>query len=215
MQIYTAITGDPRKIELIKEYGLGIMISSHPRVSLGKHLKNIPCALDNGAFSAWQHGYPFDEYAFLKTMSGCFRLGLELDFITCPDIVANGTESLKFSREWRKRLNCQNLALVVQDGMDPYAVVNDNYYRFKTIFIGGTPEWKWHTAPDWICWARKMNMTVHIGRCGTVETLQTARELGADSCDSTNMVRNDRFDIYRDFVKQSQTKLPLYSGERQ
>ncbi|KKM07916.1 hypothetical protein LCGC14_1729170, partial [marine sediment metagenome] len=179
MQIYTGITGDPRKLAQIRDYGLGIMISSHPGVSIPKDLSGIPCALDNGAFSAWQNDYPFDEYAFLKTMSKCRVKKINLDFIACPDIVAGGQRSLNFSLMWRKRLTIDNIALVVQDGMEPKHTVNCNYAQFSHIFIGGTPDWKWATAAEWVNQAHVMGMKCHIGQCGTVDRLRRAKELGA------------------------------------
>ena len=211
MIIYTCSNSTGWKLDKIKELGMGIMITTHADESYlksflsTKHLPlKVPVALDNGAFGNFSNGYPFDEHAFLSALSYCIYRKLDLDFVVCPDVVAGGNKSLDFSLRWADRLVGYNkLALEVQDGMTD--VPNDP--RFSHIFIGGTPEWKWKTAKFWVDKAHDMGKKCHIGQCGTLNRLNYAKEIGADSVDSTNFVRNDSFEIVEEHQDPRQMSL--------
>lgn len=209
MQIYTGITGDPLKLELLRKYNLGIMISSHPGVSFAAATAEFPLALDNGAFGSWVHGYPFDELTFLKTLSKCRERKYSLNFIVCPDIVAGGTDSLAFSMQWARRLPYSRWALVVQDGMRPSHLSSVHFRLFRCLFVGGTVDWKWKTAESWVNLAHRHGIKCHIGRVSTTEQLRRARDIGADSCDSTVFVRNDSWNVLEEFVNERQLSMEL------
>lgn len=207
MQIYTG-TAAGKNLEKIRQKNLGIMISPSPTFSPRKEYADIPCALDNGAFQAWKRGFPFMADLFRETLRKCYDLGLTLDFIVCPDIVANGRESLDFSLEWAtgELKTTPNLALAVQDGMLPEHV--KPYLRhFSHIFVGGTVEWKWNTAYIWTYFAHANKKKVHIGQCGTVEKAKAALKMGVDSIDSTSFVRNQNWDYIDKIFDNSQGEL--------
>ena len=206
MKIYTGGSGG-EKLEKLEKYNLGIMISSTNRLP-GEVFKNYKCALDNGAFSAFKKGYPFNEYKFYKTLDRCIDLEIKLDFITTPDIVAGGIKSLEFSLMWADRLQpYKYLALVVQDGMHEKDLTPDILERFSHIFIGGSRAWKWDTASRWIDFTHNHGKLLHIGQCGTIGFLQRAAELGADSCDSTSFAVNQSWHILDEFYNPTQQKL--------
>ena len=198
MQIYTSECGGV-KLANVRKYGLGIMLS--PLAMSKRDYKGIPLALDNGAFRAWTLGYPFIESAFVRALAKGYELGWPLTFIVCPDLVAQGLDSLIFSMEWaRRRPGCKKLALAVQDGLNPTIVHNQTAdLGFSTIFVGGTKKWKWETAADWVSFAHEKDMKVHIGRCGTLKGLETAAALGVDSVDSSNFARNDSWHVLEQF----------------
>lgn len=204
MKIYTAQTGDIAKIEKLQQYGVGCMISSTRRWRMtSRGLKQIPFfALDNGAFAAWQKGYPFLEHDFLYTLSKCHEQGIALDFIVCPDICGGrGSESLAFSLKWAERIPCENLALVVSSPLEP-TDISFTLWQFSAVFIGGGDEdWQWSTAPDWIEFAHNRGRRCHIGMCNTLAKLRLAADLGADSVDSTVFVRNGRWDMLEEFAR--------------
>jgi hypothetical protein len=175
----------------MQKRNIGIMLSSEA----SKAWHGFPCALDNGAFESWRRGFPWSEQRFMAMLEKAWSAGLSLDFVVCPDIVAGGKESLEFSLEWRKRLRPARLALAVQDGM-PFSVVNHLIARWFThIFVGGSTEWKWDTAAEWVRIAHERDMKCHIGRCGTLDRLRYAKQIGADSVDSTSFVRNESWHI--------------------
>lgn len=211
MQIYTGnVYGED--LERCKKYGVGIMIASTSSGFLPtKAYREVPCALDNGAFQSYRLGYPFMERFFWKTMEKCFSLGIQLDFIACPDIVCGGYESLDFSVRYahEKLRGAPRLALVVQDGMVPVGIHDRTAdAAFTHLFIGGSVEWKWKSARDWRKFASDHGMKLHIGRCGTAPDILRAQDIGADSVDGTNIARNDNWDVLE---KLSTKQFSLFS----
>jgi len=210
VEIYTG-TSFGEKFQKVKDYGLGIMISSFSLKSFppDKRFKEVHCALDNGAFNCFRKGYPFQADVFLEMMSHCYRLGIKLDFITCPDIVCGGMRSLGFSMKWAENelVSAPRLALVVQDGMTPNRMSSDHLERFTHLFIGGSVEWKWKTAKDWVKFAHDYDKICHIGQCGQLKYLELAQDYGADSVDSSSIVRNGSWDIISRFTGKGQKGL--------
>jgi len=162
----------------------------------------VRCALDNGAWGCWKRGLPFDEGAFLKAIEGAHRWGLSVDFIVAPDIVAGGRASLGFSVGWAygQLLTAPRLALAVQDGMLPQDLTPYHLERFTHIFVGGTMAWKLATAQMWVEFAHDVGKQAHIGGVGTRDRIRWAREIGADSVDSTTLSRNQNWDEMREAV---------------
>jgi hypothetical protein len=203
MKIYTGSVAG-QKLDDVIEAGMGIMISPSPSFKPRTDFSKTFCAFDNGAFQAWRRGFPFMEKLFWEALEDCYKAGVTLDFIVIPDIVAGGKESLDFSLEFREKhlSTCANLALAVQDGMDPSNVDTYDLIGVSHIFVGGTEQWKWKTAGDWIKFAKKNGKKTHIGRCGTRDGLKTAKLRGADSVDSTSFARNDALGIVEAFRSQ-------------
>jgi len=211
VKIYTGMTSG-EKLDKIKERDMGIMISSSPHASVTKSMKDVYCALDNGAFSCFSNGFPFQEDIFLNTIKACYKNSIKLDFIVCPDIVQGGLTSLDFSMSWAtgRLLSTPNLALVVQDGMTPKDIsVGFHLKYFSYIFIGGSVRWKWGTAEDWVAFAKDNGKKIHIGQCGQIKHLVRARELKVDSVDSTSWTINNSFDIIDDFREDRQPRLVI------
>ena len=202
MKIYTGQTsGD--QLKKIISLGMGIMISSSPSSLPSKEIAKTYCALDNGAFTCYRKGYPFMKEVFLKTIQDAYKKNIPLDFIVTPDIIAKGMESYLYSFHWatiEPLKTAPNLALVVQDGITPGSL--GSVRRWSHIFVGGTVEWKWKTAKEWIDFAHSEGKKVHIGQCGKLEYLLMAYELGADSVDSTSWTVNDSFHIVEKFYDQ-------------
>lgn len=196
MKIYTgSCHGSLEKIEQIKKYNLGILISREAN----KLYKDIPCAIDNGAFECYRRGLPFSETRFMQLLEDVWKCNITADFIVCPDIVCAGQESLRFSMSWVERLRPAKLALVVQDGLTPDDLNSYIISKFSYIFVGGSLEWKWQTAETWVNFAHSKKLKCHIGRCGTLEKLEYAKSINADSVDSTSFVRNNSWHILDQF----------------
>lgn len=211
MRIYTGQTSG-EKLKPILQLKMGVMISSSPTSSPSKELNETYCALDNGAFSCYKKGYPFMADIFIKTLNSCFKNNTYLDFIVCPDIIAGGLDSLAFSLEWTNSKllrTAPRLALVLQDGMKPKHLGSLN--RFTHLFVGGSVEWKWKTAPEWTNFAHDNGKQLHIGQCGKIESLLRAYEIGADSVDSVSFTRNNKFSIVSEFYD----KIGVYSDYQQ
>jgi hypothetical protein len=201
--IFTSNT-DGKGLEKVKSLGMGIMIASSGSWNgQNKGWKEVPCALDNGAFQCWRRGFPFMADVFREAIDKSYATGLSLEFIVAPDIVAGGKASLEFSMEWAhgELKTAPRLALAVQDGMTPKDIIySDAQHRFSHIFVGGTLEWKWNTAQEWVAFAHDHGMKAHIGRCGQLHHLRRAQEIGADSVDSASIVRNQSWHIVEEFL---------------
>jgi hypothetical protein len=200
----------PADIAEAEARGMGCLIASS-RCLPSKDIKRLPCALDNGAFAAHKNGYPFDEYAFLRALNWC-RLNVpRLEFIVIPDIVAGGWDSWNFSMSWKQRLQVfDRLAFVVQDGMRPNDAFSCNSMSSVShIFIGGSLDWKWKTAPEWRKLATDLGKQLHIGRVGQADDLRHAEDIGADSVDSTSFVRNKTWHNATDYKARD---LDLFSA---
>lgn len=208
MIIYTGQTGG-YKLDIIKKLGMGIMLSSHPTTKPTKQYGEVPCALDNGAFACYKKGYPFMEKVFYDTLESAYKGGIQLDFIVCPDIVAGGVRSLELSLKHAetKLLGVKNLALVLQDGIEPSDLTANITRHFSYLFLGGTKEWKWKNARMWVDVARDKNKKIHIGQCGRLEYLRYADSLGVDSVDSTSFTRNNSYHIVSEFLNSKQRGL--------
>lgn len=149
--------------------------------------RRTPWFYDNGAFSDWHAGRPFDAAAFESDLDRIREAsGYQPDFIVCPDVVAGGRESLAFSLSWlpslRSRCPGQRLYLAVQNGLEPDDVPPAT---FQGVFVGGTRDWKLDNAQRWIAWAHARALPCHIGRIGTGQRVLWARLIGADSFDSS------------------------------
>lgn len=182
-------------IEQQRKWNIGTMITASCFSVGRKHHYELPVAIDNGAFSAWKNGNGFDEWKFLKLLSAINDKKLKYDFMVTPDIVAGGKDSLFFSLAWVKRLGgWKRQYFAVQDGMDS-ANCGSLILSGKPdgVFIGGTTEWKWKTAQEWVTFAHENGLKCHIGRCGTLERLLYAYDIGVDSVDSTNFSRNANY----------------------
>lgn len=188
MKIYQGNDLSDTTKKLMKEKGYGMLVSGEYRT-----VKDAPYfAIDNGAFSAYKNGVPWDKKAFLKLIDRYFDQREIPDFIVVPDIVAGGLESLEFSAQWVHKIVVHagtRKYLAVQDGM-PVELVKRELNHFGGIFVGGSLEWKYKTAGQWIKLAHKLGMPCHIGRVGTLDKIVWASRIGADSIDSTSWGRN-------------------------
>ncbi len=109
---YASRTGTRRNLSALRAAGWRLMVSARGVL----RSEGFRYALDNGAWTAYQKGQPFDQGAFLRALD---LLGEGADFIVVPDIVAGGRQSLDFSLEWLPHLLPLRvpLLLAVQDGM--------------------------------------------------------------------------------------------------
>ena len=211
MKIYTG-NADGESLDKVEEMGLGIMVASSATWPPRKSYSRVPCALDNGAFQCSRRGFPFMESVFLATLDKAYEVGLRLDFIVCPDIVGGGKRSLDFSLTWAtgRLATAPMLALAVQDGMEPDSLIEFRVQdSFSHIFIGGSIEWKWKTVDAWVDFAHERGMKAHIGQAGRLQHLIAADRSGADSVDSTSLVRNQSWHIIEEFRSGGQCDLNL------
>lgn len=148
---------------------------------------DLPYALDNGAWSAFQQQRPWDSQRFQRLLR---QRGGDAEWVVVPDIVAGGMRSLALSLAWLPRiLDAAPYALLaVQDGMQPPDVAPYLGSRVG-IFVGGSTTWKLTTLPHWCGLGAQMSCRVHIGRVNSLRRLRACQLAGATSFDGTSVTR--------------------------
>lgn len=184
MVAYASRTGTRRNLAAMRKAGWRLLVSAAGVL----RTEGFRYALDNGAWSAFQQGVPFDERAFGRAVD---LLGENADWVVLPDIVAGGMKSLEFSVHWLERLGkCfpQRLLIAVQDGMEP-----DDVREFLSpsvgIFLGGSTEWKLQTMAAWGVLARRRNCYYHVGRVNSARRIAMCAGAGVNSFDGTSVTR--------------------------
>jgi hypothetical protein len=144
-------------------------------------------ALDNGAWTDFQAGSPFDGDTFDRLIE---KMGSCADWIVLPDIVAGGIKSLELSLRWMNR--CRSVSdlvlLAVQDGMEP-ADVRNLLGRHVGVFLGGSTEWKIERMRDWGALCADVGCHYHVARVNTRGRMRLAVEAGASSVDGSSASR--------------------------
>lgn len=180
---YASRTGTKQNLDAMRKAGWRLLVSAAGVVRTEGFERY---ALDNGAWSAYTQGRPFDELAFGRALEA---VGENADWVVIPDRVAS-RESLEFSIKWLDRLQGypRTLLLAVQDGMeieDVRELINPSV----GIFLGGTTEWKLKTMEAWGVLARRRNAYFHVGRVNSALRIAKCASAGAQSFDGTSVTR--------------------------
>ncbi len=204
------LAGEPNgaAAKIAKSLNVGCMITTCTKKNQAgpRHKDFLFTAIDNGAFGCWKSGREFNGELFLDNVTRSNKLELNPLFVVCPDIVAGGLESLKFSLSWIDKIEYNKKALVVQDGMRHSDLI-PAIDQFQYLFVGGSVSWKWATAENWILFAHNRGLKCHIGQCGQLWMLEAAKRFGADSVDSTSWVVNNSWHIIKEYQNPQQLEL--------
>lgn len=143
----------------------------------------LPYALDNGAYSAFSKGIPFDALAYRKLLEWTLPQPVKPIWALVPDCVGNREETMRMWHQYKPMVRGFGipLAFAVQDGMGMADVPSDA----SVVFVGGSTQWKRDTAPLWC----RAFPRVHIGRVNTYRWLRYYEDCGAESCDGTGWFR--------------------------
>jgi hypothetical protein len=179
---YASRTGTRRNLDALRAAGWRLLVSARGVL----RDEGFPYGLDNGAWTAFQRGEPFDVAAFERAL----EWGADnADWVILPDIVAGGIESLRFSLGWAARLQgVAPLLLAVQDGMsvdDVRNVVGPDI----GIAVGGSTEWKELTCRAWGALAAEQNAYMHVLRVNTARRIHICAAAGANSFDGSSVSR--------------------------
>jgi len=183
MIAYASRTGTRRNLRALADNDWRLLVSAAGRLST----EGFRYGLDNGAWSAFQAGKPFDEPQFEKALR---RLGDRADWVVLPDVVAAGERSLELSLKWMRRVldSCERALLAVQNGMTPQ-MVRDLVGPRVGIFVGGDTKWKLGTMRDWGRLGAERQAWVHVGRVNTARRIRSCAFAGATSFDGTSVTR--------------------------
>lgn len=179
---YASRTGTRRNLDALRKAGWRLLVSARGVL----RTEGFPYALDNGAWTAFQRGEPFDVPAFEKTVS---LLGRGADWIVVPDKVADAEESMRMAEEWVPRLRgIAPLLIAVQDGMTEESVAH--WLREGIgVFLGGSTEWKLAQMREWGRVCRKYGVHYHVARVNSAKRIALAKEAGAMSIDGSGASR--------------------------
>ena len=183
MIAYASRTGTRTTLAALRDSGWRLLVSA---AGVLRH-EGLPYALDNGAWSAYTQGRPFDEAAFLRALR---LLGARADWTTLPDVVAGGHASLDLSLRWMRRVNDESprSLLAVQDGMSADDVRPFLGERVG-LFVGGSTAWKLSTIDQWAGLAREVGCWCHVGRVNSRRRIRHCATAGATSFDGTSVTR--------------------------
>jgi hypothetical protein len=179
--MYASRTGTRRNLEEISRCGWRLLVSARGVL----RNEGFRYALDNGAWTAFQRGEPFDVQAFDKAVQ---LLGSDADFVVIPDKVGDSIETLRMADEWTPRLHGLRLYLAVQDGMTDADLIARSE-SVAGVFVGGSTEWKLRTAPRWRELTRRLGMLCHVARVNTERRIEWCRSLGVTSVDGSSASR--------------------------
>lgn len=179
---YASRTGTKTTLANMRKLGWSILVSAAGVL----RTEGLPWALDNGAWSAFKQGKPFDEDAFSRAID---TVGEGAQWIVLPDIVAGGMASLELSLKWLDRLRNapERLLIAVQDGMKPDDV-REYLNPMVGIFLGGSTEFKLATMDAWGQLARRRNCYYHVGRVNSLKRINACAQAGANSFDGTSAI---------------------------
>lgn len=180
---YASRTGTRRNLAALRDRGWRLLVSAR-----GAHRsEGFPYALDNGAWTSFQRGEPFDVDAFSRLLASH---GDGADWVVAPDIVGGGLASLDLSLSWLPRCtsSCTSVLIAVQDGMVP-ADVAGIVGGTIGIFVGGSTEWKLASLPMWGAYARDRGVWCHVGRVNSRRRIFQCLAAGATSFDGTSASR--------------------------
>ena len=203
MLAYASRTGTRRNLAALRGAGWRLLVSA---AGCLRH-EGFPYALDNGAWSAFTQGKPFDERAFTVALR---KLGAGADWSVLPDIVAGGLPSLELSLRWMRQVldETPRALLAVQDGMTVEDVRPFLGPRVG-LFIGGSTNWKLQTLHAWAELGREFGCWVHVGRVNTCRRISLCHFVGATSFDGTSA---SRFSKTLPSLDRAVRQLPLFTG---
>jgi hypothetical protein len=181
---YASRTGTKRNLAALRDAGWRLIISA---TGVHRH-EGFRYAIDNGAWTAFNQGIPWDEAAFEKLLKSH---GPGADWIALPDIVCGGMDSLDLSRRWLRKLRRrvalkdQVFLIPVQNGMDPHHIVRLLGPKVG-IFVGGDDTFKEGTMAQWALLASQHGAICHVGRVNTVRRIRMCEIAGVTSFDGTS-----------------------------
>lgn len=191
---YASRTGGPN-LEALRKAKWRLIINA----AADHRDEGMPYAIDNGAWTAFSKGLPWDEDRFRRVVE---THGARADFVVVPDIVTGGLASLKFTERWLPKLEHLALRLIaVQDGMAPWDVA-PFLGRGIGLFVGGSTEWKWASLPHWGFLARRTGSYLHVGRVNTTRRILECIRVGAHSFDGSSPARFGKNLLKLDHARQ-------------
>lgn len=166
--------------------------------------RDTPYILDNGVYSAWANDREWYPDAWAEMLMNCReKMPRSPEFVVLPDVIGDWEASIERSRRWADEVFADwPRALAVQDGVN-VAEVGDVARELNCgwLFIGGSVEWK-RRASKGLIDRYGDEFGVHIARPSLPDGLLWARDIGADSCDTSSIVTTPSYHHLEKLVEQ-------------
>ena len=180
MIYYASRTGTRRNLAAFAAHGWRLLVSAAGEW----RTEGLRYAVDNGAWSAFTQGRPFDIDAYRQCVEA---LGDDADFVVLPDVVMGGHESLLLSLDhldWTLARTPRAL-LPVQPGMRSEVVASFLSPRVG-VFVGGDDTFKEGTMAEWSALAHAAGAVCHVGRVNTRRRVRLCMAAKVDSADGSS-----------------------------
>lgn len=190
---YASRTGTRRNLAALRAAGWGLFVSA---TGVHRH-EGFPFIIDNGAWTYFRRGEPWDPAPFVKVVES--MAGDQLcQGIVAPDIVCGGRASLELTLAWMDfcgeflRLDGKPITYMpVQPGIPPAEV-----RRFLCpeigVFVGGDSDWKEATCGMWAELAHERRAPCHVGRVNSGRRLAICKRAKVDSFDGSGPSRFEK-----------------------
>ncbi len=180
IKAYASRTGTKVNLEALAAAGWGLLISAygvHRNEGFADHM------LDNGAWSAFTSGKPWESARFEQLLGQFGRTSAQT---VAPDIVGGGLASLDLSVAWLPCLLSLGRPVLIpaQDGID-VEHMRPHLGESVGIAVGGSTEWKWRTLGMWCDLGREVGCRVHVLRANSARMISWAEAAGAYSFDGS------------------------------
>lgn len=184
IKAYASRTGTKRNLAALDAAGWGLLVSAY-----GVHRDEgfADIMLDNGAWSAYKSGKPWDASRFEALLA---KFGDTSSQTVLPDIVMGGRASLELSLSWLDKVSGYVL-IAAQDGMD-HEFLRPHVGGRVGIAVGGSTLWKWETLSYWCELGRSSSCRVHVLRANSAQTAAWAKSCGAYSFDGSGPSRFEK-----------------------
>lgn len=147
----------------------------------------LPYILDNGAFNCYRKNKPWDATLFVRRLNQAREKEPDPDWVVLPDVVTDPKATKRRATEWAEVIDWPTV-YPCQDGVSPERACDiAEELECIGLFIGGTIQWKRECAGAFVEQAQDRGLLAHIAR---PTDLQWAESTGADSIDTTSIVRN-------------------------
>lgn len=166
--------------------------------------RELPYALDNGAWGAHKNARAWDEAGWRQLLNWSALSGISPLWAVVPDVVADREQTL---RKWPTyapvvRSFGFRPAFAAQDGM----TFDDVPDSECVIFLAGSTKWKLENIAPWCA---RFPGRVHVARVNTWDRLARCWHAGAISVDGTGWFRKgdgtgtSQFNELRKFLKET------------
>ena len=180
MKLYASPPGSARNRAALARLGFGLIVSPVTE----RFVKDWegPVMLDNGAWTAFQSGAPFDFSAFAAFAA---RWSGRADVVIAPDVVGDWPATAALYAEWAPRLRALGYRVLcaAQDGATAADLVQ---LGADGVALGGTTAWKVAQIGnrEWSVFQYR-----HVLRVNTRSRLHACIGAGWQSCDGSGATK--------------------------